>query len=302
MIRKAALLFFISLTLYTSISASRPYNSSLDPETKRMLEGPKGWEFSGNFGAYWGNKYQASFYSGAKTNINNIDYVLSNKYWNDEIKNTLMTTVNRDSFMLSELPTNLKYSSTMHVGFSGRYNFNPEWALNMEFNFTKLTAKDFFTLEVFPSFDNESHSYLRYPIWGIETRMNIQTGVIHTFNKGKRIRPFFEIGAVFTNTVVKESKISIENSEYNLINIYSGNYVPNSNIQEYQIRQGGISVGGYTSGGVKYALTNFVSLELLASYYYNQIKLENYEAYKSHYALMFRLVLSPAFFMTAETK
>ena len=285
----------VLLANYPDSLVSKVYN-------KEKPAGPKGWEFVGNFGAYWGNKYQASFYNGHKSNVNNINYVFSNDYWHNEIKNILLSTlnINRDSFALSETPKNMKYSATMHVGFGGRYNFNPEWALNVEFNQAKLTAKDFFTIEVFPAFDNENRSYLQYPIWGIETRTNIQIGVMRTLNPTKKVRPIVELGAVFTNTHVKESKISIEDQSYNLVNIYSGNYVPDSNVQENEIRQGGLGFGGYMNGGIKIMFTNFVSVELYGSLYYQQINLENYNAFKLNEALMFRFVLSPGFFIPKE--
>jgi hypothetical protein len=277
-----------------------PDSTALSFPINKKPVGPKGWELVGNFGAYWGNKYQAAFYNGSKSNVNNINFVLSNYTWNNEIKNILLSTVNRDSFALSETPSKMKYSTTMHVGFGGRYNFNPEWAFNVEFNQAKLMAKDFFTIEVFPAFDNESHSYLQYPIWGIETRTNIQVGVLRTLNTTKKVRPIIELGAVFTNTHVKESKISIEDQPYNLVNIYSGSYVPNSNVQEYEIRQGGLGFGGYMNGGVKIMFSNFVSAELFATLYFQQINLEGYNAFKMNEALMFRFVLSPGFFVAKE--
>lgn len=299
MIKKATITLFILLASF-AIQASSPDSTAFSFPINKKSMGPKGWELVGNFGAYWGNKYQAAFYNGSKSNVNNINYVLSNYTWNNEIKNTLMSTINRDSFALSETPSKMKYSATMHVGFGGRYNFNPEWALNVEFNQAKLTAKDFFTLEVFPSFDNENHSYLQYPIWGIETRTNIQVGVLRTLNTTKKVRPIIELGAIFTNTHVKESKISIEDQPYNLVNIYSGNYVPNSNVQEYEIRQGGLGFGGYMNGGVKIMFSNFVSAELFATLFYQQINLEGYNAMKMNEALMFRFVLSPGFFVAKE--
>ena len=149
-------------------------------------------------------------------------------------------------------------------------------------------------------YQSENHSYLQYPIWGIETRTNIQVGVLRTLNTTKKVRPIIELGAVFTNTLVKESKISIEKQEYNLINIYSNPFVQNGNNQENIIRQGGIGFGGFMNGGVKIVFSNFVSAELYGSLYYQQINLENYNAFKMHEALMFRFVLSPGFFMAKE--
>jgi hypothetical protein len=279
------------------LHASNPDSTAYHFTTAKKPAGPKGWEFIGNFGAYWGNKYQASFYNGSKGNENNINYVLKNYYWNEQIKDSLRTHVNRDSFALSELPSNMKYSTTMHVGFGVRYNFNPEWAFNLEFNFAKLTAKDFFTLEVFPAIDNQSHSYVQYPIWGIETRTNIQAAVVRTLNIDQKIRPFFELGTVITNTLVKESKISVEDQPYDLINKYTSPYVQNGNMQEIDVRQGGIGFGGFVDGGVKIMFSDFVSMELYASLYYQQINLKGYNAFNFQESAMFRLVLSPAFFM-----
>lgn len=299
--RNILIAILLSTTIFSAY-AFAPDSTAFSFYTPKKPVGPKGWEVVGNFGAYWGSKYQAAFYNGSKDNVNNLNYIFNNSYWHDEIGNILRDKVNRDSFALSELPSNMKYSTTMHVGFGVRYNFNPEWAFNLEFNFAKLTAKDFFTLEVFPSFDNESHSYLQYPIWGIETRTNIQLGVVKTLNTDKKIRPFFELGAVFTNTLVKESKISIEDHTYNLVNTYSGNYVPNTNVQEYEIRQGGLGFGGFVDGGVKFMFNNFMSMELYATLYYQQINLEGYNAFKLHEAAMFRFVLSPGFFVAKENQ
>lgn len=282
------------------LMATNPDSTVSYSFSKEKPYGPKGWEFVGNFGAYWGNKQQAAFYNGSKNNVNNLNYVFSNYTWINEIKNKLSETVNRDSFLLSATPSKMKYSTTMHVGFGTRYNFNEDWALNIEFNYAKLTAKDFFTIEVFPSFDNESHSYLQYPIFGSESRTNIQVGVVRTLNTTQKVRPFFEVGAVLTNTHVIESKISIENTPYNLVNIYSGNYIPNTNAQEYDIRQGGIGFGGYFGTGLKIMFTNFISCEIYGTLYYQQINLENYAGLNFHEAAMFRFVLSPGFFAAKE--
>jgi hypothetical protein len=135
--RRILTLFLLLIFSITALKASYPDTTSFRVPHSKKTEGPYGWEFSGNFGVYWGNKYQAGFYNGKSTNVNNINYVLSNYTWRSDIKSYLMTAVNvnRDSFMLSSLPSNMKYSSTMYVGFGARYNFNPKWAFNLEFDF-----------------------------------------------------------------------------------------------------------------------------------------------------------------------
>ncbi len=268
-------------------------NQILTKETE-----PKGFELSINFGSYFANKHHAQYYNGNSTNKNNIDYILKNQYWMDEIKDILRSTINRDSIKGYELPTNMKYKPSIYFGFGLRYNYNSQWALNFQFNHTKLKTQDYFTFEVFPAFDNEFHSYVKYGILGCETRNNIEIGLIHTINKGKIVKPFIEGGILFTNTRVDESKIVIEDREYNLINIYSSQYIPNTQLQETNEIQGGLSFGGYFNAGAKFIFNSFASFEILGSCYYKKINLENYNDYKLHNALMVRLVLSPALFMS----
>ncbi len=298
--KKILIIFSLIYSIHNLMIASNPDSTKIEIKKKKKIEGPRGFEFSGNFGGYFANKYNAQYYNGNSVNENNIDFVLKNQYWFDEIKNILRTSINRDSIMLSELPTNMKYSPSMYVGFGVRYNYTPSWALNIQFNFTKLIAKDFFTFQVFPAFDNENRSYVKYGIIGSETRNNIEIGVLHTFMPEKIIRPFAEVGVLFTNTKVKESKILIESSEYSLINIYSGSYIPNTQLQENNILQGGLSFGGYFSGGVKFVFNDFASFEVMASLYYKQINLQPYKDFKIHGAGMVRLILSPAFFIKKE--
>ena len=52
------------------------------------------------------------------------------------------------------------------------------------------------------------------------------------------------------STSVKKCSFYLENVEYNMINIYGDNsYVPNSNIQSFNVYQGGIGVGMFASAG-----------------------------------------------------
>ncbi len=298
------LILFIILILKIQAIPFTPFDTTFNysyPSIKTLKtepEGPKGLEVIGNFGAYLADKHHAAFYNGTPQNVNNINFVLDNYYWRDNIKELLRNTVNRDSFMLSDYPKNMKYNITMNVGFGFRYNYNPSWALNFQINVCKLTAKDFFTIQVFPAFDNQSKSYLNYGIIGSESRTNIDLGLVKTFKTDKNIRPMAEFGLNFNNTIVKEAYIVVEEQKFSTINVYGNrNYIPNTNNPEYQIRQGGIGFGAYGGAGVKWVFNTYLSLETVLYLYMSQINLEGYEGFGYHTSGFLRFVMSPALLM-----
>ncbi|MDD2345806.1 MAG: hypothetical protein PHY85_06645 [Bacteroidales bacterium] len=302
------LLFSVFLLLFSFVFATN--DTLIDYKVPFSLKGmklktdeigPKGLEVIGNFGVYLADKKHAKFYDGSDGNVNNIKYVFNNYYRRESIKEYMRVNYNRDSIISIEGSSNMHYSPSMYVGFGFRYNYSAEWALNVQFNVTKLTAKDFLSVEVFPAFDNDLRSYIRFGIVGKESRTMIDVGMVRTFNPEKNIRPMAEFGLNFSNTLVSESYIAVDEQKLSMIDIYAGRtYIPNANVQEYEIRQGGLGYGGYLGGGVKFAFNPFLSLETIAYLYMSRIPLEGYESFGIHPSAIFRIVVSPALFMEHE--
>ncbi|MDD4575669.1 MAG: hypothetical protein PHI36_04490 [Bacteroidales bacterium] len=302
------LLFSVFLLLFSFVFATN--DTLIDYKVPFSLKGmklktdeigPKGLEVIGNFGVYLADKKHAKFYDGSDGNVNNIKYVFNNYYRRESIKEYMRVNYNRDSIISIEGSSNMHYSPSMYVGFGFRYNYSAEWALNVQFNVTKLTAKDFLSVEVFPAFDNDLRSYIRFGIVGKESRTMIDVGMVRTFNPEKNIRPMAEFGLNFSNTLVSESYIAVDEQKLSMIDIYAGRtYIPNANVQEYEIRQGGLGYGGYLGGGVKFAFNPFLSLETIAYVYMSRIPLEGYESFGIHPSAIFRIVVSPALFMEHE--
>lgn len=302
------LLFSVFLLLFSFVFATN--DTLIDYKVPFSLKGmklktdeigPKGIEVIGNFGVYLADKKHAKFYDGSDGNVNNIKYVFNNYYRRESIKEYMRVNYNRDSIISIEGSSNMHYSPSMYVGFGFRYNYSAEWALNVQFNVTKLTAKDFLSVEVFPAFDNDLRSYIRFGIVGKESRTMIDVGMVRTFNPEKNIRPMAEFGLNFSNTLVSESYIAVDEQKLSMIDIYAGRtYIPNANVQEYEIRQGGLGYGGYLGGGVKFAFNPFLSLETIAYVYMSRIPLEGYESFGIHPSAIFRIVVSPALFMEHE--
>lgn len=287
----------------TTFAINESGDSLLQIERAIFANKPKtGWEISGNFGVYKANKYQAQFYNGGPENVNTIDYVFSNYYWNQEITDLMVTNVNRDSFFIAAIPYDIKYDASMYVGFSARYNFSNEMAMNFSFNFAKLTTRDMVVLEVWPPYSGAVESYVYCGIFGQEARTNIDAGFLYTFSPEKPFTGFAEMGLNINSTHVKKSFIQIFDREYNLINLYgSSSYVPNTPLTEMEVRQGGIGFGTYISPGIRYVMNQQFSMELAGLVYLKTVNLEGYgEKLGLHYGAVFRLVLSPFFNFSSE--
>ena len=130
-----------------------------------------------------------------------------------------------------------------------------------------------------------------------EARTNIDAGLLYTFNPEKQITGFAEMGLNLNSIKVKKNFMQIFNNEYNLVNIYANNsYIPNTQLNEYEVNQGGIGFGTYSSLGIRYTMSELFAMELAGIAYLKTANLEGYnKLFGIHGGLMFRLVFSPNF-------
>jgi len=293
LIKNRSFTFFIKEFLVLSILlvpvysfCQKHHNSDEDNEIPRN----RSWSFSINTGMAFANKYQANFYNGAEGNQNTLSYVLGNQYWSQDIRRLV-----RDTFSLAGMPTNMKYNPAFCVGFSIKKKFNNHVGAFVQFNFSRFKANDVFTLKVgaTPSGTVTNENLRNYPIWGKEDRINIDLGVSGELAFAKNISGFLEGGLNINNTKVKENAISIEGTDFNLINVYANqNYVPNVALQEYQVKEGGLGLGMFVSPGIEFKFNDNVAIDLLGSVYWTKINLMHYNAFRPQYNFMIRFVFS----------
>jgi hypothetical protein len=267
-----------------SAAANHPWNAHEFPGDTNRLN--SGFSFGINMGAYFANKYNGNFYNGADGNVDSMGLVFNNYYYIQDIQRAL-----NDTFRLLELPMEMAYQPALQFGFYVKYSFSNQLGVFMQFNYAKLKAKDVFTVGLGPE-----HTYLSqddivtYPIWGTEERIYIDLGVSKTFETSKTIQVFVEGGLNINNTRVKEHKIAIANLEYSLINIYGDSpYVPNTQMQTYETRLGGLGVGAFASGGLRFLFSNKISLDPGFAFYWTKTNLEGYPAYHPQYTVFLRL-------------
>ena len=267
-----------------------------------------GWRFGINIGMYFASNYTAQYYSGEPFNENNIDYVLNNKYWYEEIQQELNSNKVYNAFdylppqafassweawkqeyNVQEgdktwwiyYPIEMKYDATISPGFYAKYNFNNTTGVFIQTNYVELKTSGAFQLVIdtvtFTSEPGFRTGFLR----GKERRSTIDVGISKFYRTGQYTNIFIETGLHMNSTKVLENRIRIGSREYTIINRYgSGGFVPNSNSYEYDVYQGGIGFGIFLNGGLKFILNESVSIDPGFSIYYKNINMEGYSDFK----------------------
>jgi len=253
-----------------------------------------GWDFGMNFGMYLPSAFHAKFYDGSPDNVNNINYIFGNKYYIDEIRNSLNST---DTFYISAMPQKMRYTAAFTIGLYFRRTFDKYFGFSVQFNYSKLHANDFFQINVDPNYILTEPDLRIFPIWGIEERVNIDLNFSKYFHAHSEIVvPFMEAGININSTRVKENMIQINDLKYSLVNVYlNGTYVPGASQTQYNIQQGGVGWGVSAGGGVKLVFNEAVSIDPGFSVYYQKINLEHYEQFRPGFVIYVRLSLTGFF-------
>ena len=287
---------FLSLPFYSQVNSAKPESrdkthSSTGSEEKEGKEKEKiiRWNFGINIGTYFANKYPASFYNGSPGNENTVNYVLSNKYWYDEIKKALRAsykvTVSENGY-----PADMHYNFVMSGGLFIRYNFNRNWGLCLDVNYTQLKAEDMV------QYDIDTVTYLTYrqyvmePIRGIERRVHLDLLLQRNFWLKSNIYFFLQGGMNLNYTRVTKNSIYIEGAEYSIVNIYASPYIPGVQMVENVVIQGGVGYGFALGGGMGFPLIDQLGIEPGGFINYNNVALLGYPDFKISYGFYVRFL------------
>lgn len=276
-----------------------------------------GWRFGINMGMYFANKQTVGFYDGRPENVNNIQWVLNNKYWYEEIRQQLNShnVIKHPDDVYPDwqgeydvwraqngVPLgdttkwwiyypDMKYNATISVGFYVKYNFNNSTGIFLQTNYTKLKTSGIFQMTI------DSINYVANPalregyIRGEEERISLDLGISKFWPVGKITHIFVETGFHMNSTQVLESRIQIGSRTYTLVNQYGNQpYIPNSNMTQYNVYQGGIGFGIFLAGGVKFIVSENVSIDPGIQFNYKKNNLEGYSDFSMDYYAYVRLI------------
>jgi len=256
-----AILLISGLTTFPSMAQN---NNKGKAEVDISQDG-RGWVFGLNFGVYYPSKKTASYYDGQASNENNVNFIMSNTYRYDQIFKALLAY---DTVIVAGLPSNMHYQPALQPGLYAQFSFNPELALMIEFNYMRLKANDNIGLEVDPKPYATLQDIRLFPLRGVEERVYGDIGLKRTFQYAEKRAWFINAGLNVNSTKVKKCSFYItdpatqQEVEYDMVNRYGNTtYVPNSNLQTYNVYQGGIGFGMFLGGGASMKFANGMMCE-----------------------------------------
>ncbi|MBK7172893.1 MAG: hypothetical protein IPH84_06595 [Bacteroidales bacterium] len=252
-----------------------------------------GFEFGINFGVYVPSKHSANYYNGTIGNLNNTQWVMSNRVFYDSIFNRLdaIDTIFIDT---DGWPTNMRYKIAMMPGIYGQYSFNSTYALYFNFNYMKLTTQDalIFTIpKPFTSFPDHTLC----PIRGVEERVYFDIGLKRNFPVSDRFGYFVIGGLNVNNTTVIKSSFFVEEKEYSIINNYLNGVYIGPNSQTFNMKQGGIGWGLYFSAGASFMFGD-VGFEPGFNAHFISTQLDGYNKYRPGAGFYLRFMLNNLLF------
>jgi len=285
-----------------SSSRKAPQEKTRDHGMKESEEeDPNPWplvkfEYGISVGAYFPGKYSAGFYSGIPSNVNNINYILSNKYWMREIRQSLgvgetdtITRITVDGY-----PENMHYTTALYGGVFFRYNFNRKNSIFLQANYSRIKTADVVTLLVYNPLMPVSLPDLRFEqVVGREGRVMIDLGFQRSFPLKSRINLFLQGAFTMCYTQVQKSAFVVEGREYNMVNVYANQaYVPNTNQQTINVNQNAFGFGGFLGAGAGIPLTGQFGIEPGFFCHYYPANLEGYPDYKPSFGVNLRFLLN----------
>lgn len=319
---KNYLIILLNTIFFTLIFATGSYAQAdyqkFTPEERNWSEYDlTGWRFGINMGMYLANNNTAAFYSGEPQNENNIEWLLNNYYWYEEIRQQLnshqilkepgdnyseWTSAYQSWRNQYELqpgdttwwiyyPEGLKYDAAISPGFYAKLNFNNTTGIFIQSNYVKLKTSGIFQMVI------DSATYTTDPalrtgyIRGVEERVNIDIGISKFYRTGKITSIFIETGFHLNSTQVLENQVQIGNWRKSIVNRYlNQNYVPNTNVTEYDVYQGGLGFGIFLNGGVKFIFNESVSIDPGFQMYWKRINLTGYKDFAADYYFYVRMI------------
>ena len=305
LLRKIALVLFAMLMLLPDNAlAQKSAKDSLRKKDNLSLV-DRGFDFIIGAGIYFGGRYNAGYYSGIPENENNLDYIFGNYYRKQEIINLITSHHSYISgydstIAVKEYPAKMHYSPALSVSLGFSYKFTKNWGLTFTYSFCSLTAKDFFTVSYQAISGNEHNDYLLYSLVGKENRSFFDLSARYIFQTSSIVKPFLEMGVQFNYVRVKKFLAIIEDTEFELLDMYRGqNYVPGVDMQKFNVIYGGPGFGFSAVAGLKLVCTKVISVDPIFYLSVSKLGLKGYNDFDKHginYGVYVRFVMNDSFF------
>lgn len=237
----------------------------------------KGFDFYIGAGMFVGNKFNANYYNGSNLNENNLGFLYSNEYWENDILNEISEYYHGVSGKVEipheSYPTGDYYNWETHyklktmIALGARYKIRNGWGLSLSYSFSRLTTNAQCMLIT----QNPTGNTYVQPIMsmvGKEDRSMFDLSISYLFSRVHPVvKPFIELGFQFNYSKVKSFSAMLLDpnghpvgAERSLLNVYDNQgYYPGA--QTYDFTFGGPGIGFSGAAGLKIAINHFISLD-----------------------------------------
>ena len=229
----------------------------------------KGFEIYIGGGIYLGSKKLARYYNGAPENDINLNLLLNNKFYREEI----ITIMKRAYPAIDTIvfPNTYNYNSgyniAMDISLGARYRFQKNWYFELSYSFRRLTAQNDFYF-IFPNGvpgNKENPPYSKNEnLLAKEDRHYIDLSVGYILQKHPVAKPFVSLGLIFNYINIKNFWVFIEDKKptFDLINIAKyPDYIPGAPYMPNYRVWAGAGYGCSLTAGLKIAFSPSVSID-----------------------------------------
>ncbi|MCR4680273.1 MAG: hypothetical protein K5636_01510 [Bacteroidales bacterium] len=274
------LLLGISFEMYAQTE-----NNSLAVHFSDLTWYDKGFDFYIAGGAFFGNKFNATYYNGSQRNENSLDIIFGNQYRYEELQQMVTNAYphisTSDKIYVNDpddLDWNLNYKLGLMVSLGVRYKIGNGWGLALSYSFSRIKT----STHVLISSNAVTGNLYKQPVLalvGKEYRSMIDFSASYLFSKVHRtIKPFLELGVQFNYAKAKSFEAALLDKDgrqaggydangneipaptFSLLNIYDNQgYYPGA--QTYDYIFGGPGFGFSGSAGLKIVCGKNVSID-----------------------------------------
>ena len=292
--------------------SSQSFDDEEDVRKKDITWKRKGFEFFIGGGIYFGDKKTALYYNGAPENNINLNLILNNRYYWDEVLLIMRRAYPYiDTIVLNQsFNQNSGYSIAMDIALGFRYRIQKNWYVELSYSFRRLSAENRFEFKfpgVPPSNIEKPYSkdYSRWQyLMAREDRHYIDFSIGYIMQKHAVVKPFLSAGLLFTYIRINRFLAIIEDAPpYDLLQMARyPDWIPGVQEMPNYRDWAGPGYGFSVTLGLKIAANRMVSLDpifqlSIANFGNNSNNLPGFDtSICFNYMVGFRLVMNDGLF------
>ncbi len=281
--------FLILLLLLGFSFTSHSQEEGNETEKPGKLKAGKGFHVGITVGAFFANNAGAQIYDGYGFDGNGgkNDFANSYMYQNiniqyggkeppffpDQIAQALSVngqTFNHDGWSFEEInmPLQMRYNTSILIGFACRYFVDKKNTLIFNVNATILKASGAFTIKnIYPILPSDELK--TFAIIGGEQRLMFQLGYQRILGNHEKANLFVEAGLNLTMAKFDNNKIAINNLEIDLFTYYNPNGQQTIALQKPVT----VNLGAFAGLGLNITMSTKTTLQVLYAPVYERLKL-----------------------------